>query len=84
MNDWLLEIIKCPLSGEKLRVADPELVSQLRARQQAGDLLSHKGLPLQEAFDGGLTNQSATYFYCISNNIPSLLPDEAILLSGQV
>lgn len=83
MNDWLLDIMKCPLSGEKLRVAEPGLVSKLRARQQAGDLHSHKGLPIQETFDGGLTNQSATYFYYIADNIPSLLPDEAIFLGGQ-
>lgn len=78
MNDWLLNILICPLSGEKLTFAASQLVEQLYAKQQAGQLFSHKGIKIEQAFDAGLVNQSCTRFYPMSNSIPSLLPDEAI------
>lgn len=83
MNDWLLEILKCPISGEKLQIAGSDLVASLQAKQQSAALFSHKGIQLDEPFEGGLTNQSATYFYCISDDIPSLLPDEAVSIARE-
>lgn len=80
MNDWLLDILVCPLSREKLLIAEPALVEQLVVKQKAGQLFSHKGIKIEQTFDSGLVNQSHTRFYPISNSIPSLLPDEAISL----
>ena len=81
MNDWLLEIMKCPLSGERLTIADAELVDRLRQQQRDHQLLSHKGIPIADPFDSGLVNQSRTYFFRIADGIPTLLPDEAVALS---
>ena len=78
MNDWLLEILRCPISGEKLHAADGELVLRLRKQRETGELFSHKGIPLEEPFEGGLVNESRTYFYRIADGIPTLLPDEAV------
>jgi uncharacterized protein YbaR (Trm112 family) len=80
MNDWLMEILRCPISGEKLHRADAPLVERLRARQQSADLFSHKGIAVEQPFEAGLVNQSATYFYRVADDIPTLLPDEAIAL----
>jgi uncharacterized protein YbaR (Trm112 family) len=82
MNAWLLEIIKCPLSNEKLRPAEPAVVERLAAKQRAGQLFSHKGLQLEEPFESGLVNESSTFFYRISDGIPTLLPDEAISIEA--
>lgn len=81
MNDWLVDVLRCPISGEKLRAADAALVERLRQQMQNAELFSHKGIPLEEPFEGGLVNESATYFYRIADGIPTLLPDEAISLS---
>lgn len=82
MNAWLLEIIKCPITGQKLRVADPALVESLVARQRTGELFSHKGIPIAEPFESGLVNESADYFYRVADDIPTLLADEAVALRG--
>lgn len=80
MNDWLVEILRCPISGEKLRAADAAEVERLRGQREKGELFSHKGIPLEEPFEGGLVNESATYFYRVADDIPTLLPDEAVSL----
>lgn len=80
MNDWLLNIIRCPITAQPLRAAEAELVSKLSKQACAGQLFSHKGIAINEAFDAGLVDASQTYFYRIQNGIPSLLPDEAVSL----
>lgn len=80
MNEWLIEIIKCPLSNEKLHLAEASIVEELAARQRSGQLFSHKGIQIDEPFEEGLINESATFFYRIADGIPTLLPDEAIAL----
>jgi uncharacterized protein YbaR (Trm112 family) len=81
MNDWLVEILRCPISREKLHAADGQLVERLRKQMQAGELFSHKGIPLDEPFESGLVNESSSYFYRVTDDIPTLLPDEAIALT---
>ncbi len=82
MNDWLFEVIRCPLSREPLSRADQETVSRLTALQASQQLFSHKGLPVTETFQSGLVNQSHTWFFRITDNIPALLPDEAVSLAA--
>ncbi len=80
MNEWLLEIIRCPISGRPLKLADQQLVERLRAQARAGGLTSHKGIAIAAEFEGGLVDQTEAFFYRIQDGIPSLLPDEAIKL----
>ena len=80
MHSWLIEILQCPLTGERLCVADSADIARLQQLQRAKQLYSHKGIPLDQAFDSGLVNQSRTRFYLVSNEIASLLPDEAVAL----
>lgn len=80
MNDWLFEIIQCPATKQPLHVADESLVRSMLAKFQQGDLVNRIGACVDQAFDGGLVNSSATYFYPVREGIPTLVPDEAIPL----
>lgn len=81
MNEWLLRIIRCPLTSQPLEMANPALVDKLLEQSQAGQLFSHKGIAVDAEFDAGLVDQTHTYFYRIRDGIPSLIPDEAVSLS---
>ncbi|MCC6512181.1 MAG: Trm112 family protein [Pirellulaceae bacterium] len=80
MNEWLLEIIRCPITGQSLRLADDDLVQRFRQQQVTGQLFSHKGIKIESPLDAGLVNANGSYFYRMADNIPSLLADEAISL----
>ena len=78
MNDWLLQIIRCPITGQPLQLAGQALIDQLREKSRDGKLFSHKGIAIGQDFESGLIDQSQAFFYRIQDGIPSLLPDEAI------
>ncbi len=78
MQAWLLEIMQCPVTSEPLRVASDELVNSLRKSFASKSLCTRNGMLVEEDFDGGLVNSSSTIFFPIRQDIPSLLPDEAI------
>lgn len=61
----LLEILRCPESGQKLEVAGAELL----ARVNAGRL---------EPVGAGLVREDGRVLYVIRENIPVLLVEEAI------
>ena len=80
MRDWIIELLECPLTGEPLSPAPDDLVAELNRAIAEGTLLfrnqSHVTLPL----DGGLVNGSRTLFYGIFQDVPNLIPDEAVEL----
>lgn len=78
--DWLLNILRCPNSGESLELAAEELVDELESRRKAAGLTNSLGVPSDLHFDAGLVNRSQTFFYPILNSIPTLVPGEAISL----
>ncbi len=81
IQDWILEVLRCPITGQPLRAADSALVARLQEQQRSAGLTSHKGIPLEEPFQDGLINQGSNYFYRIADGIPTLLPDEAVSIN---
>lgn len=80
IDDWLIDVLRCPNSGEPLELASAELVDELNARLVEGTLLNNLGVPSDLNFDSGMVNRSKTFFYGISNQIPTLIPGESIPL----
>ena len=62
MNDWLLQIIRCPITGQPLQLAGQALIDQLREKSRDGKLFSHKGIAIGQDFESGLIDQSQAYF----------------------
>ena len=75
-----LEMLRCPISNEKLSVADASLVQQVTQAIDQGvarDKLEQKiALPIE----GGLVNETGNWLHQIRNGIPTLVAEEAIKL----
>lgn len=77
-NDWKLEIVRCPISGERLSPADATLLAVLVQMAAAGKLFNHSGEAVKSPITGGLVNESSCWFYLNSSGVLILSPDEAI------
>ena len=80
MDEKLLEIICCPETYQSLKLADPELVTELNQRVQKGVLLSRSGEDVKEKIDEGLIREDGKILYPVRQNIPTLLIEQGILL----
>jgi len=74
----LLNLLVCPESQTRLRLADPSLVERLNRAIAAGEVRNRVGRPVDEPLEGGLVREDGTLLYPIRDGIPSLLADEAI------
>lgn len=72
----------CPETREKLDIADPALIDQLNSAVKAGTLKNRGGQSVSTALDGGLVRADGRVVYPIWDDIPNLLVDEGIDLSG--
>jgi len=80
MDEKLLEIICCPETYQSLKLADPELVTELNQRVQKGVLLSRSGEDVKEKIDEGLIREDGKILYPVRQNIPTLLIEQGIQL----
>jgi uncharacterized protein YbaR (Trm112 family) len=81
MPNWVLDLIRCPITLEKLEMAPVELVERLRTSVRAGTLTNRLGTSVTDDFQSGLLNESKSWFYPMADEIPTLVPDEAIACS---
>jgi uncharacterized protein YbaR (Trm112 family) len=77
----LLEILRCPQSRTRLRHADADVVARLNRKISAGELTTIAGERVERPIDGGLIREAGDLLYPIVDQIPVLLPDEAIDLT---
>jgi uncharacterized protein YbaR (Trm112 family) len=76
----LLEILVCPETHQRLKLAPPELVEQLKTLQTEGKLKNRAGAVPAEPLHGALLREDGAFVYPISDGIPIMLIDEAIPL----
>jgi uncharacterized protein YbaR (Trm112 family) len=84
MSDWVLDLIRCPITLEKLEVAPADLVERLRTSVRDGKLTNRLGTIVTDDFQSGLLNESQSWFYPVADDIPTLVPDEAIACESRV
>lgn len=76
----LLDILCCPETREKLKIADEALLSRLNQAVAAGSLKNAAGEKISETLTEALVNEEGSRAYIVREGIPVLLTDEAILL----
>lgn len=78
----LLNILCCPETHQEVRLAETALIDKLNARIAAGTVTNRAGQPVKEAIEAGLIRSDGKLLYPIRRNIPVMLVDEGIPLSG--
>ncbi|MCE9609269.1 MAG: hypothetical protein K8R23_03480 [Chthoniobacter sp.] len=80
ISDELLTLLCCPETRQPLAAAPSELVAKLEAQRAAGKLINRAGQPLSEPITEGLLRADGAAFFPMSDGIPLLTPDDAVLL----
>lgn len=81
IDKQLLKILRCPQDQSKLSPADDQLVSKINLAIDGKHLVTVAGHPLKKHIEGGLIRESGDLMYPIFDQIPVMLPDEAIDLT---
>lgn len=82
MNASLLEILRCPQDRSRLQMAPPELVARINRAIEAQAAVNLAGERLPKRLDGGLIREAGDRLYPIVDQIPVMLPDEALDLAA--
>jgi len=78
--NWLLAVLRCPITYDPLRIAPNEIVELLQDQARRGVLSNKLGRTISEVSTQGLVNASNSWFYEIRDSISQLMPDDAIPL----
>lgn len=84
LDKELLDMLCCPETKEDVALADAPLVEKLNKLAETGQLKNRGGEVVKEKMDGGLVRADRKYLYPIREDIPIMLIDEAIPLSGLI
>lgn len=76
----MLAMLRSPIDGMQLHVADDPLIGRVNAAIENGDALDRLDQRVATAIDGGLVTADQRYLFPIRNQIPTLIADEAIVL----
>ena len=78
----LLSMLRCPVEGRQLELANSELVAALNVAIERGEVRDRLDQKVVEPIDGGLVASGGDRLYPIRCRIPVLVADEAISMRG--
>lgn len=77
----LIGLLRCPISGSQLELADNQLVALLNEAIENRSLENRGGVTVVEPLDGALVNADRSWLCPIRNGIVSMVSDEMIEIS---
>lgn len=82
MKTEVLSLLRCPISGSSLAIADAGLVDSLNKQIEAGTLTNRLGQAIEQPIESGLISEDATLLFAVRGEIMVLVADQAIELQG--
>lgn len=83
IDEKLLMLIQCPLSGQKLTIAADELIATLNKKINGGSVRDRADQLVQQTLDQGLVTEDGARLYPVRGGIPTLITEHAIELVTQ-
>ena len=80
MDGSFLALLRCPRTGEELRVADAEELAGYNHAIRDGKLSNASGRNPGQAMEGALVTECGRWLYPVIEGIPVLLVEEAVPL----
>lgn len=80
IDKFLLEILVCPESKQKVSLADDDLIAKLNQAVASGKLRNRAGEPVTERFDAALVREDGQVAFPVRDDIPVMLVDEGVPL----
>jgi len=77
---WLVDYLRCPISLSTLIVPSTEWFTRLAEVHSLTPLRTRLGRSISEAPTQGLLSLDRHWLYLSRNQIPTLIPDEAIVV----
>lgn len=74
----LLDILCCPETKQDLTLLDQKTVQKINEAIAQGKVKNKAGEVVKEPIDAALLREDKQFFYIIREDIPIMLPDEAI------
>ncbi len=82
ITEELLSMLRCPVTHERLQVADSAHLERINQAITRRHVKNRLGETVAKPIGEGLINESGTLLYTVEDDIPCLLPDEAIDVGG--
>ena len=80
VDDSFLSLLRCPRTGEELRVAEAGELAGHNESIRGGQLSNAAGQKLEQAMEGALVSACGRWLYPVLDGIPVLLAEEAVAL----
>lgn len=80
-QEMLDRFLQCPITGSGVRWADPALLRRVNRAIEAKQLINRVGVSVLEPMDAALVDEGQTVLHPCWGGLPTLLPDEAILIA---
>ncbi|TWT81935.1 hypothetical protein CA13_33900 [Planctomycetes bacterium CA13] len=79
----LLAILRCPLNGKPLIMAESRLVQRVNIEIARGEARDREDLKVLRSIDAGLMVQGGSEIYPIRDGIACMVVDEAIVIGKE-
>lgn len=82
IDSELLKILCCPETHQAVQSAAAALIERLNQQIASGTVRNRGGKPVSEKLEGAFVRADGKFLYPIRQDIPVMLIDEAIPLTG--